>query len=109
MPSPCFYAPTFLTSIDQQRIGEPRDPKMLKRLAVFTFAGIAALMSSSVLRAAQTVPPTQSASETDTDKWKTEKWNTPSPPGSDRKSTRLNSSHRCISYAVFCLKKKTNK
>src|SRR5437763_9250212 len=26
-------------------------------------------------------------------------------PG-DRKSTRLNSSHRCISYAVFCLKKK---
>src|SRR5437762_10434972 len=27
---------------------------------------------------------------------------------SDRKSTRLNSSHRCISYAVFCLKKKKN-
>src|SRR5437879_13596008 len=27
----------------------------------------------------------------------------------DRKSTRLNSSHRCISYAVFCLKKKTKK
>src|ERR1017187_5980025 len=25
---------------------------------------------------------------------------------SDRKSTRLNSSHRCISYAVFCFKKK---
>src|SRR5437879_8237392 len=25
--------------------------------------------------------------------------------GADRKSTRLNSSHRCISYAVFCLKK----
>src|SRR5437762_9232122 len=24
----------------------------------------------------------------------------------DRKSTPLNSSHRCISYAVFCLKKK---
>src|SRR5437762_9588729 len=24
----------------------------------------------------------------------------------DRKSTRLNSSHRCISYAVSCLKKK---
>src|SRR5437762_13448589 len=28
--------------------------------------------------------------------------------GIDRKSTRLNSSHRCISYAVFCLKKKKN-
>src|SRR5207302_6305367 len=27
----------------------------------------------------------------------------------DRKSTRLNSSHVKISYAVFCLKKKTNK
>src|SRR5207248_3693374 len=26
--------------------------------------------------------------------------------GPDRKSTRLNSSHRTISYAVFCLKKK---
>src|ERR1017187_6720322 len=41
-------------------------------------------------------------------------WNFPSaipawklaPALIDRKSTRLNSSHRCISYAVFCLKKK---
>ena len=36
------------------------------------------------------------------------------PPGeanafTDRKSTRLNSSHLVISYAVFCLKKKTIK
>src|SRR5574342_824307 len=29
-------------------------------------------------------------------------------PRSDRKSTRLNSSHHRISYAVFCLKKKEN-
>src|SRR2546430_7259953 len=28
--------------------------------------------------------------------------------GRDRKSTRLNSSHSQISYAVFCLKKKNN-
>src|SRR5258708_25285928 len=28
--------------------------------------------------------------------------------GQDRKSTRLNSSHQIISYAVFCLKKKKN-
>src|SRR5438132_9188531 len=28
------------------------------------------------------------------------------PPPTDRKSTRLNSSHTVISYAVFCLKKK---
>src|SRR5687768_18275378 len=35
----------------------------------------------------------------------------PGPPGEpllDRKSTRLNSSHGYISYAVFCLKKKKN-
>src|SRR5258705_2194303 len=31
------------------------------------------------------------------------------PPGEDRKSTRLNSSHLGISYAVFCLKKKTRR
>src|SRR5258707_10106328 len=30
-------------------------------------------------------------------------------PEQDRKSTRLNSSHANISYAVFCLKKKKNK
>src|SRR5258708_13448120 len=29
--------------------------------------------------------------------------------GRDRKSTRLNSSHQIISYAVFCLKKKKSK
>src|SRR5260221_13460330 len=29
-------------------------------------------------------------------------------PQGDRKSTRLNSSHTVISYAVFCLKKKKN-
>src|SRR5215216_7497661 len=30
----------------------------------------------------------------------------PADPRGDRKSTRLNSSHQIISYAVFCLKKK---
>src|SRR5207244_8072009 len=37
-------------------------------------------------------------------------WNHEADPGahktSDRKSTRLNSSHQIISYAVFCMKKK---
>src|SRR5438034_7330984 len=32
-----------------------------------------------------------------------------SPTKVDRKSTRLNSSHTVISYAVFCLKKKKKK
>src|SRR5258708_27825220 len=31
------------------------------------------------------------------------------PSSADRKSTRLNSSHQIISYAVFCLKKKKYK
>src|SRR5256885_2864689 len=31
------------------------------------------------------------------------------PSSTDRKSTRLNSSHLVISYAVFCLKKKNNR
>src|SRR5207247_10372587 len=31
------------------------------------------------------------------------------PSGQDRKSTRLNSSHEWISYAVFCLKKKNER
>src|SRR5688572_31848048 len=35
--------------------------------------------------------------------------NIPLPLGEDRKSTRLNSSHSQISYAVFCLKKKKTK
>src|SRR5436309_4375268 len=34
---------------------------------------------------------------------------TPAGPSQDRKSTRLNSSHVKISYAVFCLKKKNKK
>src|SRR6266513_4012858 len=33
----------------------------------------------------------------------------PEPGRGDRKSTRLNSSHVSISYAVFCLKKKKHK
>ena len=37
-------------------------------------------------------------SNTDNDSWIARK---------DRKSTRLNSSHRCISYAVFCLDRKS--
>src|SRR5437762_14164350 len=36
-------------------------------------------------------------------------WQADGDKSRDRKSTRLNSSHRCISYAVFCLKKKKKK
>src|SRR6266540_6813442 len=37
------------------------------------------------------------------------KLHAPLEPAEDRKSTRLNSSHITISYAVFCLKKKKKK
>src|SRR5438034_6833915 len=37
------------------------------------------------------------------------KWDGRYVAGIDRKSTRLNSSHTVISYAVFCLKKKKKK
>src|SRR5438094_6766479 len=37
---------------------------------------------------------------------KRECWHQDASRDGDRKSTRLNSSHRTISYAVFCLKKK---
>src|SRR5437660_9691559 len=36
-------------------------------------------------------------------------WDTPRTRHPDRKSTRLNSSHVAISYAVFCLKKKNDR
>src|SRR5690625_6128514 len=40
--------------------------------------------------------------------WITDKDLSPRITNIDRKSTRLNSSHVAISYAVFCLKKKSN-
>src|SRR5688572_32110972 len=38
--------------------------------------------------------------------WASPPWMMPPLSATDRKSTRLNSSHSQISYAVFCLKKK---
>src|SRR3712207_7878390 len=40
--------------------------------------------------------------------WLTSRGSCSWSPSRDRKSTRLNSSHANISYAVFCLKKKNN-
>src|SRR5687768_18094333 len=42
-------------------------------------------------------------------RWQTRIITQPITTNGDRKSTRLNSSHGYISYAVFCLKKKKNK
>src|SRR3712207_9446534 len=60
-------------------------------------ATIGALQTQEAISAGQPVPTIQP---------------TPQPtstPRLDRKSTRLNSSHANISYAVFCLKKKKNR
>src|SRR5438105_14329813 len=55
--------------------------------------------------AASTTAPTK---ECVIPRWKT-RYSPPARGGQDRKSTRLNSSHEWISYAVFCLKKKKKK
>ena len=60
---------------------------MLNRLAIFTTVVITGLMCSCISRA-QTAAPSPAAggatgsANADNDKWKTEKWNTPSPPDS---------------------------
>src|SRR5690349_22692738 len=54
--------------------------------------------------------PTRRSSDlrTSSSRWSSRwTWSSPAARGIDRKSTRLNSSHVEISYAVFCLKKKT--
>src|SRR3712207_7454253 len=56
--------------------------------------------AQAVLRAAAAVPRRDQARE--------ERVARPDRRPRDRKSTRLNSSHANISYAVFCLKKKKN-
>src|SRR5690349_23958689 len=50
-----------------------------------------------------------SASASGNPGWVDALWRATSAAGRDRKSTRLNSSHVEISYAVFCLKKKKKK
>jgi hypothetical protein len=54
---------------------------MRKQSAIFTIAGIAT-MFLSMRCAAQTTPPGQAGADANADKWKTEKWNTSSPPTS---------------------------
>src|SRR2546426_12822018 len=48
----------------------------------------------------------RSSLEEDPASWRPPTWGRGGAAAEDRKSTRLNSSHLVISYAVFCLKKK---
>src|SRR5258708_27692872 len=70
----------------QQRgylLGQFYDPSVWRLPEIYTYA-----KQAVIPREDSEIDPWQSASEI------------------DRKSTRLNSSHQIISYAVFCLKKK---
>src|SRR5688500_19503129 len=68
------------------------------------------LPSETQTQAAQTGMKmcTDEAAERDMERDKAAPEPTEPAPTPDRKSTRLNSSHLVISYAVFCLKKKKN-
>src|SRR5699024_12874270 len=68
---------------------------------IYTLSLHDALPISPVARSGTTVPPGCQGSGRRTDRRSDKR------PPEDRKSTRLNSSHVSISYAVFCLKKKT--
>src|SRR5206468_13107308 len=85
----------------------PISSRPSNRAAVPVAAGVAAPRSSGSARSGTATPqtcPARGSPPAD---------RTPVPthpvphPRRDRKSTRLNSSHDQISYAVFCLKKKT--
>src|SRR2546422_8435819 len=61
---------------------------------------------TTLFRSIRTTPPRprRSRDPRPSPRWTDRAW--PRPHRVDRKSTRLNSSHGYISYAVFCLKKK---
>src|SRR5207245_10431160 len=64
-------------------------------------AGLRSVRMSNVMFVTAKAPAAELKADTEA--------NQPVLPPIDRKSTRLNSSHGSISYAVFCLKKKRNK
>src|SRR5438552_12224160 len=75
-------------------------------------AAALAMVSVSFAAVAQVIPPgAQIVPPSDQPGRERERFERPpvplAQPGGDRKSTRLNSSHQIISYAVFCLEKKT--
>src|SRR5438034_4086413 len=64
----------------------------------YSYFAFASALRNLTARSAELRPPSPLA--------ETPPVNGPIKPTLDRKSTRLNSSHTVISYAVFCLKKK---
>src|SRR5690625_6446058 len=92
---------------------ETLHPEVLRKLNKnFTFEEVrcAAAYLSALdidMRAFLLLNPPFLLHETENETWILKSHEILSELGLDRKSTRLNSSHVAISYAVFCLKKKT--
>src|SRR5260221_9405518 len=74
------------------------------------FRSIAAAVVGDIARPIPQPPSTSAGRIDQKPEWRPRRPKKKSEPESstDRKSTRLNSSHTVISYAVFCLKKKNS-
>src|SRR5438552_1125884 len=83
--------PTGFQNVDRGRVGEPK----LSRVSVHHLLQERELSLSHKHAVAADAPESEGVSNEAAECQK-----------KDRKSTRLNSSHQIISYAVFCLKKK---
>src|SRR5690606_40822682 len=101
MSHPSAELAEFTAQLEYEDIPSPvlrRIEDLLLDYVASALAGSSARAVQSIARFADTMGPTSGPSENLVTRRST------SP---DRKSTRLNSSHVKISYAVFCLKKKT--
>src|SRR3712207_7103131 len=79
---------------------------VLGGLAVSGFSGVAAQEASPVAEGPGLPPPPENCTVVAEGLWAPRFVAVGDDGSGDRKSTRLNSSHANISYAVFCLKKK---
>src|SRR5256885_9910678 len=82
-------------------------------MVIFFFFNDTATTEIYTLSLHDALPISQMRQEKETLRGKKSFWKPRDPlgvrkNGTDRKSTRLNSSHLVISYAVFCLKKKSS-
>src|SRR5688572_32269483 len=80
---------------------------MIRRPPSSTLFPYTTLFRSCVQEAARSAPRSRAQHESVADQHRRQQRSGRARP--DRKSTRLNSSHSQISYAVFCLKKKKKK
>src|ERR1039458_10442961 len=96
----CWCRPTAPNGPGRDRLREPRPPPSRSTIPTVTFAPAIRAREAPAIR----LTPARLSSITILPRCFP-----PLPPGprtaTDRKSTRLNSSHLGISYAVFCLKK----